>query len=362
MSRYWDRIFGLNHELSIWVEEEDLGKEKAIYHKDKRYLVKIPQEIDKQITLRLRGLGKTRFRKTGDLLLHVWLNKGEDVRRSLWLSETSARNGADKKLFTGEETIVMVIPPKSYNGLTIRLKGLGRGPSFNRRAPVLDRKKRGNLLVKLFVYPDSVTPTYGSFETLSTENMALEGWVYRKFDEVICKLGKSSLPADPLQASAIADLFNEGGWTNIFNALVNHLSLAHLKIELTASASISLPGNCERTAAVHNNALIGYNYKITIKDQFLDNPFSIAAIMAHELCHVVYSEKIDDTPKSVGYVIKTEKAILEEERTVDLLVFMFKIGEFQLRVARDERLTLGYFNQEVFERIQVIVSRKLNSF
>jgi hypothetical protein len=51
---------------------------------------------------------------------------------------------------------------------------------------------------------------------------------------------------------------------------------------------------------------------------------------------------------------------LEEEHTVDLLVFMFKIGEFQLRVARDKRLTFGYFNQEVFERMQVIVSKKLN--
>jgi hypothetical protein len=44
---------------------------------------------------------------------------------------------------------------------------------------------------------------------------------------------------------------------------------------------------------------------------------------------------------------------------VDLLVFMFKIGEFQLRVARDQRLTIGYFNQSLFDRMQVIVSRKL---
>jgi hypothetical protein len=43
------------------------------------------------------------------------------------------------------------------------------------------------------------------------------------------------------------------------------------------------------------------------------------------------------------------------------LVFMFKIGEFQLRVAREKHLTLGYFNQEIFERIQVIASKKLNS-
>ena len=142
MSRYWDRIFGLNRELSIWVEEEELGKEKVIYHKEKQYLVKIPQEINRGITLRLRGLGKTRFRKTGDLLLHVWLNKGEDVRKSLWLSETSARNGAEKKLFTGEKKITVVIPQRSYHGLTIRLKGLGGWPSFGRCAPALERLKR----------------------------------------------------------------------------------------------------------------------------------------------------------------------------------------------------------------------------
>jgi hypothetical protein len=362
MKKFWDSIFGLNYELSIWVEEEDLGKEKTLYHKNKHYFVKIPQEINKEIILRLRGLGKTRGNKTGDLFLHVWLNKGEDVRKDLWLSETSARNGADKKLLLDGKLITMVIPPKSYTGLTIRLKGFGRKSSFSRYAPALKKKKKGNLYVKLFVYPDSIMPNYGTFETLSTENMALEGWVYRKFDEVIHKLGRSSLPVRPIQAGAIADLFNEWDWMRIFHTLVDHLKLDHLKIELATSASISEPGNCERIADIQNNKFVGYIYKITINEQFLDNPFFIAAILAHELCHIVSSEKIDDTPRPVGYVIKNEKSTLEEERTVDLLVFMFKMGEFQLRVARDKRLTLGYFNQEVFERIQVIVSKKLNSF
>jgi hypothetical protein len=194
--------------------------------------------------------------------------------------------------------------------------------------------------------------------------MALEGWVYRKYDEVIRKLGQSSLPVDPIRASAIADLFNAAGWRSIFDALVNHLALNNLCIDAAKSAATPLPGSCERTAAVENNRVTRYNYRITIKEQFCDNPFSIAAIIAHEPCHVVYSERIDDTPKPVGngYVINSKEAALEAERTVDLLVFLFKMGEFQLRVARDKRLTLGYFDQEVFERIQVIVSRKLSSF
>jgi hypothetical protein len=362
MREFLDRIFGLDDKRSIWVEEEDLGKEKAFYHKNKLYFVKIPEKIDKEITLRLRGFGKTRRNKTGDLFLHVWLNKGEDIIKSLWLSETAAENGADKRVLLSGKAITMVIPPKSYNGLTIRLKGWGQEGSFNPHAPALRSKKKGNALVKLIAYRDSITPNYGSFETLSTDNMVLEGWVYRKFDEVISKIGRSSFPAHAIQADAIADLFNEWGWRSIFDALVDRLKLSHFSIELTTSSSISVPGLCEKTAAVKNNKFVEYNYKITINQQFLDNPFSITAILAHELCHVVYSERIDDTPKTTGYVLKTEKATLDEERTVDLLVFMFKIGEFQLRVARDKRLTLGYFNQEIFDRIQVIVSKKLDSF
>ena len=311
------------------------------------------------------------MRKTWDTLFGI--DYGEDIRKNLWLSETCARKGSDKKILLGEKVITMVVPPNSYHGLTIRLKGFGKEREFDWRAPFLHRK-RGNALVKLFVYPDAITPKYGSFEMLSTEDMALEGWVYRKFDEVIHKLGKSSFSTHLIQASVIANSFNQRGWMSIFYTLVRHLNLSHLIIELTASASISLPGCCEKIATVQNytsasnraivqsHSGVGYTYRITINEQFLDNPFSIAAILAHELCHVVFSEKIDKAPTTDGYVTKSEKATLEEERAVDLLVFMFKLGEFQLRVARDKRLTLGYFNQEVFERIQVIVSRKLNSF
>jgi len=98
---------------------------------------------------------------------------------------------------------------------------------------------------------------------------------------------------------------------------------------------------------------------VNLAAEFLDNPFSIAAILAHELGHVIYSERIEDEPKTVGMRLKSDEGTLDEERSVDLLAFLFRIGEFQLRVARDKRLTLGYFDQEIFERIQIIVSKKL---
>jgi len=108
----------------------------------------------------------------------------------------------------------------------------------------------------------------------------LEGWVYRKFDEVIQKMGKSTFPAHPIQADEIAHLFNGWGWMSIFHALVRHLKLEHLKIWLEKSDSISLPGSCERTVPDQGNMPVESNYTITINEQFIDNPFSVAAILA----------------------------------------------------------------------------------
>ncbi len=343
MIRYWSTIFGLDCERSIWVEHEDLGKEKITKHKNKKYGVKIPHAIDNKVTLRPRGPGRTKDSKIGDLLLHVWLNRGEDIRKSLWISETSARNGADKRLQLEQKKIRIVIPEKGYDGLVIRPRGLGRNPRFRWRTLFLPRR-RGNLLVKLCVYPDSITPNYQSFDMLTTNDMALEGWVYRKIDDIPHKMGRSTFLINPIQADAVADLFNEHGLRAIFYALVGHLKLDHLDIRLTESDSISSPGNCQRTLTSHSSTPMACSYVITINEQFLDNPFSIAAILAHELCHVVYNERIEDKPESGTYILGTEQELLEIERTVELLVFMFKIGEFQLRVSRDRQLTLRHFN------------------
>jgi hypothetical protein len=349
MRGFWDTLFDLDDELSIWVEGKDLGKHKYITHHGKQYRVKIPGTIHNKITLRLRGIGRKRFHKTGDLYLHVWLNEGEDRWASLWLSENAARNGEDKLLSTGEKRIRISIPRQSRSGQVIRLKGLGGKPDAGCPAP-LYRRKSGDLLVRLHVYPDVVTPRYRSFDRLSTEQMALEGWVYRSIDQILEKLGEGAFPARPIRADTVADLFNENGWRGIFDALVDHLRLNGFSIQAADSDSIPQPGQCQHMGS----------YLVTIHAHFVDDPFAVAAILAHELCHIVYSQRIEDRPKFFGTGAQTEPLTREQERMVDLLVFMFKVGEFQLRVARDRRLTLGYFDQETFERMQVIVSRKLD--
>ena len=358
MRKFWDRLFDLNDRRSLWVTAEDLGTEKAITHRARQYLVKIPRTIQKKVVLRLRGLGKTRRGQTGDLLLSVWLNQGEDVHLKLWVSASSVQNHQEKRLWLEEKKVMMRLPATAKDGTTVRRKGLGKPMEFNWRAPLLDRQ-RGNLLVKLSVYPDVITPQYGSFDQLETEDMALEGWVDQKVDEIIGKIGKSALPARPLQAERVADEFNDYGWRGVFRLLVNHLKLKKINIELTDSATITMPGSCQKSVHLRDHVPVAYSYTITLHSQFLDNPFAVAAIAAHELGHVMYAEWFEKALPSGEQPLKSAQATLEEERTVDLLAFLFKMGEFQLRTARDQRLTIGYFNQRLFERMQVIVARKL---
>ncbi len=264
------RYLELDCERSIWVEEEELGQERALEHGRKQYKVKIPHRINKKVTLRLRGLGKRRGDKTGDLLLHVWLNRGIDISKRLWLSESAAQYGAEKLLRVGPREIRMAVPPRSYHGLQIRLRGLGHEPDFPGRAPPINLK-RGNVLVKILVYPDSVTPRYGSFDALTTDDMVLEGWVYRKIDEVIDKMGESILAVEPVSGDMVADMYNVQGWHGVFALLRDHLWLNHALVQLKTSSSISLPGSCQRTLVRQSDGSVESKYVITLKEQFLDS-------------------------------------------------------------------------------------------
>lgn len=366
MAKFWDRLFPLDCELSMWVEEDDLGTEKLVTCHGRDIYVTIPKTINQKISLRLREFNKTRSGRAGDLLLHLWLNKGRDIRKNLWLSESSAKHGCDKILTIHGERKAIVVPPKSRAGLTIRLNGLGAGPPEDALAPDLENKARGNLLVRLCVYPDRVTPRYTPFDSLSTDDMVLEGWVYRKYDELLQKIGGPSIHIPAVQIETITDVYNEHGCQGIFAALVAHLQLAHLGVDLMKSPIIDKPGNCvmwqetQPEPAVKNSNRIVNRYRVTINDQFLDNPFLTTAILAHELCHVFYAEKIVRSINPFGFDEYSGKARLELERSVDLLVFLFKIGEFQLRSSHDLRLVIGYFNPEIFERMQVIVQRKMD--
>ena len=239
----------------------------------------------------------------------------------------------------------------------VRIQGWGGRAPYHLGLPIFKRP-RGDLLVRLRVYPDKVTPRYRPVAALDTEELALEGWVYRQSGALLGALKGRPLELPPMTASEIADLYNAGGWREISRALVARLGLEYHKIDISTSENLPVPGQCARQVKT-TTGLLSYKsvagYLIKIRSEFVTDPFAVTAILAHELCHVVenlYLAADKTGPSPAG------KALTELERKVDLLVFLHQLGEFQLRVARESRLTLGYFNQEMFERMYMIFERK----
>jgi len=359
-------ILGVNRNdtRSIWIRNGDIDQKVSLTHNNKKIMVKIPQNIkdEREITLRLKGMGKTKKNGAGDLFLHVFLNEGYDTEMDLWISDKTAKNGIPISSFVhGYGDAEINIPENSYSGLVLCINGLGKEPEFSATAPPFKRQ-RGDLFVKLNVYAADIMPEYGSFDSLSTDDMALEKWVYLKIAEIYNKMGKHFFQTTPIHADEIAKAFNYSGWKGIYQIIFKKLALTSVNITVNESPDISEPGRCkihwERIDTMKNDVCISSRYKnryeIEINTNYLDNPFVIAAIIAHELCHVICSEKFYYGKPDAEEKDKKEK--LEEERFVDLLMFMSGMGEFQLRASMDKRTTFGYFDQILFNRIYFIAS------
>jgi hypothetical protein len=345
----------LNEEKSLWITEEQLGSLRALRHRGRRVQYRLPKDIERQVTLRFRGYGRSENNERGDLLLHVQVDRGRDVEAVLWLSERQARAGAQKNLRHRKQLIGVAVPPASVDGQVVRVKGSGRKLPFHWGLPLFGRK-RGDLLVKLRVFPDRVVARYRPVDCLGAEDLALEGWIYRRTDHIMEKVGKYLLSLPPLTAEDVADLFNQQGWRGLARHLVARLKLGLAPLSFKESGSLLVPGQCQKQMVSRNGGPPTVShFKVFLNSRFADDPFAATAILGHELCHVVESRLLAEHPASAP---PQGAALMEMERTVDLLVFLFGLGEFQMRVAREQRLTLGYFNQELFERMQVIVSRK----
>jgi hypothetical protein len=216
------------------------------------------------------------------------------------------------------------------------------------------RRTKGDLVVKVRVFPATVTPRFRPVEALSTEDMALEGWVYRQRDELKQILGEFSRP--PLTATEVADKFNLGGWRSVAKLVLDYVEArGRWSIKFEEVEQLPDLGQCQKYVNTVNGATTSNSFVIRIRSEFTSDPFAVAAILAHELCHIIEDKKL--SRRALNAVPLKGRELMEMERKVDLLVFFHQLGEFQMRVARQSQKTFGYFNQEVFERIYRILHR-----
>ena len=353
----------LNITKSIWIDEQQLGTVQVLRHHGKKVQYRLPANIENSVTLRFKGHGKIRNNQTGDLMLAVKIDRGSNRFADLWLSESEASAGCDKMLgyrkgpWGKPKQVRISVPILSTDGSVVRLRRGGEKSRFCWGMPLFNRP-RGDLIIKLRVFPANVTAYYRDVHALSTENLFLEGWVFRKRDHIMKTLHSSRLPQSAPGCSFIADKFNSGGWRYVAGALADHLSIRHLPLKFDAVDDLPYPGQYQKRITVRSNGLKSVQaHVIKIKSEFINDPFVVAAIMAHEFCHIIEDQYL--ACRAAKFMTETGKDLVELERTVDLLVFLHQLGEFQLRVARNYKRSFGYFNQEIFERMYVILQRKI---
>ena len=127
---------------------------------ERTYTVDIPAGVDTGSTLRLSGKGAVGQRggRAGDLYVHVraaphdrFRRDGFDLHAELPISFTQAALGVHIEFATLDGTEDLVVPRGTPNGREFRLRGRG--------VPHLDRRQRGDLIVKTSVaVPTDLTP------------------------------------------------------------------------------------------------------------------------------------------------------------------------------------------------------------
>ncbi len=255
---------------------------------------------------------------------------------SIWIPETAGITGGVTRAWTPSAEMDIPIPPGTEDGDILRIEGAGIRPRFWSR-------KREPYEVKVRLYSPEVLPSYEFLDPMDFAGAELQEWVDNRLRLIERRLNRKALGRCAERAAErIADQFNLGGWPAAVKFVIQFFGQEARGVGVVP-APIPSPGQC-RVTTREANGRRWKTYEVLVSNRFLHNPFFVAAIVAHELCHVVYREKIDP---EAGFSPTT----LAEERTVDLLVFFHGLGEFQLRVARQCGVTLGYFDQHHFERL-----------
>ena len=140
-------VLGGEHRLSL---QRRGGKVDSI-------TVKIPPGMEDRKKIRLRGQGETAGPggKRGDLIITVkvaahpsYSREGANLKITVPISLKEAIFGARIDVPTAKGTVTVSVPPRSNNGKTLRLKGLG----------VKSKTSTGDLMVRLQIHiPDAIS-------------------------------------------------------------------------------------------------------------------------------------------------------------------------------------------------------------
>ena len=356
-------IYFLYNKTYLLSEEEVDKKEINYTYKGKVYKVKLPLiEPQKEVKIRLKKIGP----EGKDLILKLFYNKGAKQYVEHWVEKTALNKGYMGKINIENRVTDFIIDNSNlYSGIVLRNKG---------KLPFLltilfrDRQYRGDVVVKLISYNSDILSGHSFFYNLTDQCLKEENKIFEKASAILRKkydyINKVWQGQKNVHAVKVAEAYNHNGILGVFNLLKEYLRINDC-VKLSVSNLINEPGRCSckmiTTTSRSNYSYIESktqyfeDYEIIINQKYINNPFFVASILAHELCHIVYNKYFYTAEKFSGgfyrnSVWDSDASTCDMEQTVDILTFVLGLGEYRIR-AKFYGVFFGYLQEPIFHNL-----------
>ena len=282
--------------------------------------------------------------------------------RCIWVSDQVAASGGTVEVPVGNRTLSVKIPPDA-KGRRLRLRKGGELPLLRR----LLQYDRPDTLLRIRTYDGNVNVLPVSVLDTDTEVLTCQAKISRHVDwlETSRRVhyewvsDRFELHKAELSFDSVAQAYNRGGNKHVLTRIHEHLGSCG-DVELGAPQELSGDdvGRCEIERTEWQDSLTGLSrdetrrYRIVYDERFESNLPMVAAILSHELCHVVYDIYYDRAAtyfRTSSPSAPSPDEIQEMEERVDTLVCMTGLSRFQIAASRETGRAIGYYPQQAFE-------------
>ncbi len=350
---------------TVWIDDRDIGRRRSIRVDGRTVAFIVPSFEGPTHELRLPGAGRTTVARTGHVLLTLRRIRGETQSRNVWISADERASGTYIDVRTSAGVLKVRVPPGHPAGRILRLREAGPLPDAGTHEPP-PSTRRGDVLLRVLYYTPVLQLRQSSPDELTTEQLALEAMARRRFDEFAKAIPAHFLSKPPLPVARVVDAFNLDGWTAVCACVIGHLEMAAYSIDPPTAESLPprTAGRCESAVFRPSGRM---THRIAIDIGLIESPFAVAAVCAHELCHVISNEHLrsHESIAKRGVILEGSAVgsadIEQEEQRVDFMVCCVGLGHFQVYTRRTAEIHMGYYDQQLFERLIGVAMRLTNT-
>lgn len=353
---------------NTWLTPDEILQGSFIYKTgDKKYKINLPVITSGKLH-KLRIVTKHNENSI-EKIIRVRYNKGKTVAKNCWIGKNSLTQSYETVIRVGNRVIKFKVDENANQTYKQKLCSLGILPKISLFS-IFRKKYRGDVIVKFHTYDDTLKVFVPKYESLSNTDLLDEKLGKSKINSLVKSNSNLFDPKKSLENKIdneeLVRQFNIYGVKGVFKTIKNHV-LKGVKVKFSINPGLIEPGVCKSViktttcygpySALPTVSKEFTKFHIEINPSYIHNPFVAAAVISHELCHVINNRYLNSHYGS-GFAFSSFSEYskysnfdkTDEEKTVEVLTIINGLGEYQLRACTFGYI-MGYFSPKVFLRL-----------